>query len=151
MKRRDFIALVGGAAATWPFTAAAQRGDHMPFVGVLMTGSENDPDSGLRIAGFHQGLEEVGLKSGQNIRLEFRWAEGRIEEIERQTAKMVGLSPDVILANSTPIVAALKKLTTSIPVVCALFNDPVGLGFVPPGAARRQRDGIHLHQSSADR
>jgi putative ABC transport system substrate-binding protein len=130
MKRREFITLLGGAAAAWPFTARAQRADRMPFVGVLMTGSENDPDSRLRIAGFHQGLEEVGLKSRQNIRLEFRWADGRIEQIERHTAEMVGLSPDVILANSTPIVAALTKLTISIPVVCALFNDPVGLGFV---------------------
>ena len=102
----------------------------MPFIGVLMTGSENDPDSKLRIAGFHQGLEEFGLKSGQNIRIEFRWADGRAEGIERHTAEMVRLSPDIIVANSTPIVAALKKLTSSIPVVCALFNDPVGLGFV---------------------
>jgi putative tryptophan/tyrosine transport system substrate-binding protein len=128
--RREFITLLGGAAAVLPFAARAQRADRVPFVGVLMTGSENDPDSRLRIAGFHQGLEELDLKSGQNIRIEFLWADGRIDQIERHTAEMVRLSPDVIVANSTPIVAALKKLTTSIPVVCALFNDPVGLGFV---------------------
>jgi putative ABC transport system substrate-binding protein len=127
--RREFITLLGGTAA-WPLAVQAQQTDRVPFIGVLMTGSESDPDSKLRIAGFHQGLEELGLRSGKNIRLEFRWADGRIEGIERHTAEMVRLAPDVILANSTPIVAQLKKLTTSIPVVCALFNDPVGLGFV---------------------
>ena len=130
MKRREFITLVGGAAAAWPLAAQAQQTDRVPFVGVLMTGSESDPDSKLRIAGFHRGLEELGLRSGTNIRLELRWADGRIDSIERHTADIVELAPDVILANSTPIVAQLKKLTTSIPVVCALFNDPVGLGFV---------------------
>ena len=130
MKRREFLGVVGGAAAAWPLAARAQQTDRVPFVGVLMTGSENDPDSKLRIAGFHQGLEELGLRSGRNIRLEFRWADGSIDGIERHTADIVRLAPDVILANSTPIVAQLKKLTTSIPVVCALFNDPVGLGFV---------------------
>jgi len=130
MKRREFIAALGGAAAAWPLSARAQQEQRVPIVGVLMTGSESDPDSKLRIAGFHQGLEEIGLRSGRNIRLEVRWADGRIENIERQTAEMVRLAPDVILANSTPIVEQLKKLTTSIPVVCALFNDPVGLGFV---------------------
>src|SRR4051794_30653464 len=130
MKRREFIAALGGAAAAWPLSARAQQEQRVPFVGVLMTGSESDPDSKLRIAGFHQGLEEIGLRSGRNIRLEVRWADGRIENIERQTAEMVRLAPHAILANSTPIVEQLKKLTTSIPVVCALFNDPVGLGFV---------------------
>jgi putative ABC transport system substrate-binding protein len=130
VRRREFITLLGGAAAAWPLAARAQRIDRMPFIGVLMTGSENDPDSKLRIAGLHQGFEELGWKSGQNIRIELRWADGRIDQIERHTAEMVRLAPDVLLANSTPIVAAVKKLTSSIPVVCALFNDPVGLGFV---------------------
>jgi putative tryptophan/tyrosine transport system substrate-binding protein len=130
MQRREFIALLGGAAAAWPLAARAQQADRVPFVGVLMTGSENDPDSKLRIEGLHQGFEEAGLKNGQNIRIEFRWADGRVDGIERITAEMVRLAPDVILANSTPIVARLKKLTSSIPVVCALINDPVGLGFV---------------------
>jgi putative ABC transport system substrate-binding protein len=130
MQRREFIALLGGAVAAWPLAARAQQAGRMPFVGVLMTGSANDADSKLRIAGLRQGFEEAGWKNGQNIRLEFHWADGRADGIERITAEMVKLAPDVILANSTPIVAALKKLTTSIPVVCALFNDPVGLGFV---------------------
>jgi putative tryptophan/tyrosine transport system substrate-binding protein len=130
VRRREFITLLGGAAAAWPLVARAQQTGRAPFIGVLMTGSESDPDSKLRIAGLHQGFEELGWKSGQNIRIEFRWADGRIDQIERHTAEMVKLAPDVILANSTPIVAQLKKLTISIPVVCALFNDPVGLGFV---------------------
>ena len=129
MTRRTALSLMGGTLA-WPLAAQAQQAGRMPFVGVLMTGSENDDDSKLRIAGLHQGLEEAGLKNGQNIRIEFLWADGRIDGIERITAEMARLAPDVILANSTPIVARLKKLTTTIPVVCALFNDPVGLGFV---------------------
>ena len=109
MRRREFITLLAGAAAPanfWPLAAQAQQAGRVPVVGVLMTGSENDADSKLRLAGLHRGFEEAGLKNGQNIRLEFRWADGRIEGIEQVTAEMVRLAPDIILANSTPIVCS---------------------------------------------
>jgi putative tryptophan/tyrosine transport system substrate-binding protein len=129
MKRRAFIAGLGGAAA-WPLTARAQRSGAPRTVGVLMTVAENDPDSQRRIAAFRQGFADLGWKDGQNVRLEYRWAAGRSDLINKYAEELTALAPDVILANSTPVVAALQKVTKSIPIVFALANDPVGLGFV---------------------
>ena len=129
MKRREFIILLGGAA-TWPITARAQSKVRMPKVGVLMAVSESDPDSQKRIAAFRQGLVDLGWKDGQNIQIEYRWAGGKIELIRQYSNELVALAPDVILANSTPAIQATKEITGSIPIVCALVNDPVGLGFV---------------------
>ena len=83
-----------------------------------------------RIAAFQQGLIDLGWKDGQNIKIEYRWAGGKIELIRQYSKELVALAPDVILANSTPAVQATKEITSSIPIVCALVNDPVGLGFV---------------------
>ena len=130
MKRRGFIALLGGAAASLPFSASAQQSKALRTVGVLMTVAENDPDSQTRIAAFRRGFADLGWKDGQNVHIEYRWAAGRIDLIQRYAEELVALAPDVILANSTPVVAALQKITNSVPIVFALANDPVGLGFV---------------------
>jgi len=129
MRRREFITLVGGAAA-WPLAARAQQTRGTRTVGVLMAIVESDADSQTRIAAFRQGLEELGWTDGQNVHIEYRWAAGKMDLIEQYAHEMVALNPDLILANGTPVVAALQKITTSIPIVCALVNDPVGLGFV---------------------
>ena len=129
MKRRDFIGLLG-SAATWPITARAQSRARMPKVGVLMSVSEGDADSQKRIAAFRQGLVELGWKDGQNLEIEYRWAGGKIELIRQYSRELVAFAPNVILANSTPAIQAMKEMTSSIPIVCALVNDPVGLGFV---------------------
>src|SRR5215813_6609548 len=129
MKRREFITLLGGAAA-WPITARAQSKARMPKVGVLMSVAEGDADSQKRIAAFRQGLTDLGWKDGQNIKIEYRWAGGKIELIRQYSKELVALAPDLIVANSTPAIQALKEMTGSIPIVCALVIDPVGLGFV---------------------
>ena len=95
-----------------------------------MAVSESDADSKKRIAALQQGLIDLGWKDGQNIKIEYRWAGGKIELIRQYSKELVALAPDVILANSTPAVQATKEMTSSIPIVCALVNDPVGLGFV---------------------
>jgi putative ABC transport system substrate-binding protein len=128
MKRREFIGLAGGAAALWPLAARAQQA--MRKLGVLMIVAEDDPDSKLRIAAFRQGLRDLGWQDGQNIRIEYRWAGGKPELIRQYAQELVALAPDIILANGTPVVAVLKPLTRSIPIVGALVVDPVGLGFV---------------------
>lgn len=137
MKRREFITLVGGAAA-WPLAARAQRSTGMPSVGVLMTVAEGDPESHARIMAFSQGLAGLGWKQGENVRVEYRWSASNSELIRQYARELVSLAPDVILANGTPAVAELKKITSSIPIVCALVQDPVGLGLVKslshPGA-----------------
>jgi putative ABC transport system substrate-binding protein len=130
MRRRDFMALFGGAAAGWPLVAHAQQKSPTRTIGVIMGVTESDPDSQTRIAAFRAGFEELGWKDGQNIRIEYRWTAGRTEFVDQYCKEIVALAPSVILANSTPVVATLQNLTTSIPIVCALVTDPVGLGFV---------------------
>jgi putative ABC transport system substrate-binding protein len=130
MKRREFIALLGGAAASLPLAARAQRTGNMRKVGVLLSGVESDPDSQVRIAAFRKGFSELGWKDGENVHIEYRWSAGKSELIRQYAEELVALAPDVILANSTPVIGALKNITSSIPVVFALAIDPVGLGHV---------------------
>jgi putative tryptophan/tyrosine transport system substrate-binding protein len=128
MRRREFISLVGGTAAAWPLAARAQQG--MRKLGVLMIVGENDPDSRRRIAAFQEGLRGLGWHDGRNIHIEYRWAAGRAELVRQYARELVALAPDVILANGTAVVAELKALTRSIPIVFALAIDPVGFEFV---------------------
>jgi putative ABC transport system substrate-binding protein len=130
MRRRAFIRLAGGAAASLPFVARAQRAGGTPSVGVLMSVAESDPESHARIAAFEQGLADLGWKGGQNLHIEYRWSASNSELIRQYAEELVKLAPAVILANGTPAVAALGKITDSIPIVCALVQDPVGLGLV---------------------
>jgi putative ABC transport system substrate-binding protein len=126
MRRRDFIAALGGAAA-WPFVARAQQGDRMRRVGVLMAGDENDPEG---LSGFTQGLAELGWTEGRNMRMDVRWATGSVDRMRMFAKELVGLQPDVILTSNTPVTAALQRETRTIPIVFAAASDPVGDGFV---------------------
>jgi putative ABC transport system substrate-binding protein len=130
MKRREFIRALAGTALSFPLSARAQHAEKLRTVGVLMTVAESDADSQKRIGAFRQGLADLGWTEGRNVHIEYRWAAGRIDLIQKYAKELVALAPDVILANSTPVVAALQKVTNSIPIVFALANDPVGLGFV---------------------
>jgi putative ABC transport system substrate-binding protein len=124
------MALVGGAVAAWPNAARAQRTGGMRKVGVLLSGLESDPDSQVRISAFRKGFAELGWKDGDNVHIEYRWSAGRSELIRQYAEELVALAPDVILANSTPVIAAFKDITSTIPIVFALSIDPVGLGHV---------------------
>ncbi|HZC56667.1 MAG TPA: ABC transporter substrate-binding protein [Xanthobacteraceae bacterium] len=130
MRRRDFLAALSGAAAAWPHAARAQQARGIPTVGVLTAVVESDAESQTRITAFRQSFERLGWKDGQSVHLEYRWAAGKMDLIEQYAHEMVALNPEVILASGTPVVAALQKITGSIPIVCALVNDPVDLGFV---------------------
>jgi putative ABC transport system substrate-binding protein len=129
MKRREFVTLLATAAA-WPLAARAQQSDGVRKVGALLSGVESTPLSQKRIGAFRHGLAERGWVEGQNIHIEYRWSNGKSELIEQYARELVTLAPDVILANSTPVIAAFKRITMSIPVVFALAIDPVGLGHV---------------------
>lgn len=136
--RRGMLGAAASLALPGP-AALAQSGPGSPRrIGVLMSNAEADPVSAPRLAAFRQALQELGWREGENLRIELRWGEGRQALIRRQAAEMVALGPEAILANGTPVVAAVQPLTRSIPVVAALMNDPVGLGFVEslarPGA-----------------
>lgn len=128
--RRKFIASLVGAGLVWPLAAHAQQARRMPKVGVLMPFRENDPESQARITALRQGFADLGWNDGQNIHIEYRWADVKIELIRQYAEELVAFAPDVIVGDSTPVIKALKKITNSIPIVFALLNDPVGQGIV---------------------
>ena len=130
MKRREFITLLGGAAVAWPLAALAQQTDKVRRVGVLMGYGEADPEAKALLSEFTQGLSELGWTDGRNLRMDVRWAPGRTDLMHTFAKELVNLQPDVILADSTPVTAALKRETLTIPIVFAAVADPVGSGFV---------------------
>jgi putative tryptophan/tyrosine transport system substrate-binding protein len=130
MKRREFLAALGGAAVAWPLAARAQQGEQMRRIGVLMATTEIDPEGQARIAAFTKGLRDVGLIDGRNLRIDYRWAGDEVERIRAFATELVTEAPDVLLAGSTPTLAALRQATRTIPIVFVLVSDPVGQGFV---------------------
>ena len=128
--RREFIALLGGAAAALPLTAQAQQGERVRRIGVLMNLAADDPEAPARIAAFAQGLGELGWNVGRNLRIDYRWGAGDAERIRGEAAELVALAPDVILCSGSPSVAALQRATDRVPVVFVQVVDPVGSGFV---------------------
>ena len=137
MRRREFITLIGGAAA-WPLGAHAQQPERMRRIGVLMVNAESDPDGQVRIGAFRQGLQALGWTEGRNIRIDYRWGAGEPERARSAATDLVSLSPDAILANGAPGLAAAQRATRIVPVVFVVVTDPVGAGYVDslarPGA-----------------
>jgi len=130
MRRREFITLLGGAAAAWPIAARAQQGERMRRVGVLTNLAADDPEGQVRNTAFAQALAQLGWTVGQNLRIENRWAAADAERIRRYAAELVALTPDVVLATGAAGVAPLLQATRTVPVVFVLVPDPVGAGFV---------------------
>jgi putative tryptophan/tyrosine transport system substrate-binding protein len=130
VRRRAFLAAVGGAAA-WPLVARAQQPrERMRRIGVLMALASDDPEGQARLAAFAQGLQQSGWTIGQNIRIDYRWSGGDADKMRKYAAELVAAVPDVILAHSSGAVTPLLQATKAIPVVFAIVADPVGAGFV---------------------
>jgi putative tryptophan/tyrosine transport system substrate-binding protein len=129
MKRREFISLLGGAAA-WPLAARAQQGERMRRIVFLHALAEDDPEVQARIAAFRQGLETLGWTESRNIQIEHRFSAGDFAQMQAYTAELVSSAPDLIVASSSPVLAVLKQATRTIPIVFSVVNDPVGQGFV---------------------
>jgi putative ABC transport system substrate-binding protein len=129
MKRREFISLLGGAAA-WSFAARAQQTDRVRRIGVLMSLSADDPEAKARFAAFVQGLQELGWTDGRNLRIDTRWAAGEDAQGRKYAAELVTLAPDVILASGGSVVGPLLQATHTVPIVFTQTPDPVGAGFV---------------------
>jgi putative ABC transport system substrate-binding protein len=130
VKRREFITLLGGAAAAWPFAARAQQPERMRRIGVLMGGAESDPENRTRLAAFLDGLQQLGWTEGRNVRIDIRWPAASADRYRIDAAELVGLAPDVILASASASVAALQQASRSAPIVFANVIDPIGAGFV---------------------
>jgi len=130
MKRRDFIALLGGAAASWPLAARAQQSERLRRIGVLVSAVEGDPRGLEYVTAFAQGLAELGWTVGRNVRIEYRWGGGDLDRFRRYAAELVALSPDVVLASSGSIVGAFQQASRTLPIVFVNTIDPVGGGWV---------------------
>src|SRR5215475_15221636 len=128
MRRREFIALLGGAAA-WPLAARAQQPDRLRRIGILMYLASDDADAQSRNAAFLQGLQELGWAVGRNVRIDYRWGASNFDP-ERMRKGAVELVPDVVLATTVPIVLALQQVSRTVPIVFAAAIDPVGAGLV---------------------
>src|SRR5262245_20003538 len=130
MRRRQFISLLGGAAALWPIAARAQQPERMRRIGVLMALKADDPQSQPRLAAFAQGLQQLGWVIGQNVRVDYRWGGGDADASRKYAAELVALAPDVILAHSSGSLALLLQITRTVPIVFTIVPDPVGAGYV---------------------
>ena len=130
MRRREFIKVIGGAAATWPVAARAQKHERMRRIGILMGYAESDPVAQARIAAFRQGLQELGWTEGRNVHFDYRWPAVDPKRIRTQAAEIVDLVPDVIVASPAEVTLALNKATKSLPIVFVNVPDPVELGLV---------------------
>jgi putative tryptophan/tyrosine transport system substrate-binding protein len=128
MKRRTFITVLGGAAA-WPIAARAQQ-ERIPRIGVLSNLSENDPEARARDAAFVQGLQRLGWTNGRNVQIEYRYAAADPARFRSFAGELVALAPNVVLAYTSPAVAAFQQTTPSVPIVFASVIDPVGAGIV---------------------
>src|SRR5262244_2170042 len=130
MKRREFITLLGGAAA-WPLAARAQQLGGMRRIGVLMASAADDSENQARMAAFLQGLAQLGWTDGHNVRIDTRWATTNADDLRRHAADLAALAPDVLVAASgTATVAPLLEATRTVPIVFVVVVDPVGAGFV---------------------
>ena len=130
MKRREFITLLGGAVAAWPFAARGQQLDRARRIGMLMSASENDTEYQGLLATFGDELRKMGWEQGRNIGIDYRWKAIDEKSRQRLAKELVALQPDLMLGQSTPTTAALLQQTSTIPIVFLSVGDPVGEGFV---------------------
>jgi putative ABC transport system substrate-binding protein len=130
LRRREFITLLGGAAAAWPLAARAQKGERMRRVGVLTGGAENDPVLKSYLSAFTQALADLGWTDGRNLRMYVRWRAADIDRMQALAKELVGLEPDIIVTESTLATGAVQRETRTIPIVMAGVADPVASGLV---------------------
>jgi putative tryptophan/tyrosine transport system substrate-binding protein len=130
MRRRDFIALLGGGAAPWPLKVRAQQPDPARRIGVLMAQPASDPEAEAFFSVFMQALHKLGWTAGSALQMDVRWTSGEADRIQMFAKELVALRPDVILSHGTAVTAALQKETKTIPIVFVIVSDPVGSGFV---------------------
>jgi putative ABC transport system substrate-binding protein len=130
MRRREFITLLAGLAAAWPLALRAQQPERLRRVSVLLGVPENDPETNSRLRAFRLGMRDAGWVEGRNVQIEYRYAGTDRDTIKKHVAELIRLAPDVILANSTLVMALLRPATNTIPIVFVVVNDPVGQGFI---------------------
>jgi putative ABC transport system substrate-binding protein len=129
MLRRDFIALLGGVSAMWPSAARGQQPARMKRIAMLLPYLETDPEAQARVAAFRESLNQLGWLEGKNVDFQSRWATDDPERLRADTAELIGLQPDVIVTPSTLATSAVKRVTSTTPIVFINVIDPIGSGF----------------------
>jgi putative ABC transport system substrate-binding protein len=130
LRRREFITLLGGAAAAWPLAAHAQQGDRMRRIGVLLPVATDDAEFQTRVGSFLQALQQLDWTIERNVEIDIRWATANADAIRRHAAELASLAPDVILAHGAPTLGPLLQVTRTVPIVFPVASDPVAAGFV---------------------
>src|SRR4029453_27238 len=130
MRRREFINIIGCAAFSFPRFSAAQASREMRRIGVLMSVESNDPEEKAQFSALVRGLADLGWVDGQNLRIELRWGGSDVNQIRMLAKELVGLQPELIVSQGTPVTAALKRETRTIPIVFVVVTDPIGEEFV---------------------
>jgi ABC-type uncharacterized transport system substrate-binding protein len=130
VRRRDFIKIIAGSAVCLPLAVQAQQPDRVRRVSVVLGITENDPETKYRIRAFRLGMRDAGWIEGRNVQIEYRYSGADRAVIDKHVAELIRLAPDVILANSSPVMVALRPATKTIPIVFVVVNNPLGQGFV---------------------
>jgi putative ABC transport system substrate-binding protein len=130
VRRREFITLLGGAAASWPLAARPQQADRVRRIGVLLAAVPNDPEYQARVGAFKDALAQLGWSVGRNVRIDIHWATTNAADTRKHATELVALAPDVVLAHGAGPVGALLQITRTVPIVFPILGDPVGAGFV---------------------
>ena len=150
MNRREFLAVPITLGLT-PLAARAQGVLRRPTIGVLMAGTENSPENAPRIAAFREGLRELGWREGENVEIVIRWSAGKNELVQQYANELLALSPDVILANSTTVISALKRMSSHPGCICAGDRPRWARSRTKLASSGRQLHRLHLHRSGTDR
>src|SRR5215468_2091179 len=129
MKRRDFIALLGGAAAAWPLEARAKQAERMRRIGVLMGYPDGDPQAQANVTALSQGLQSLGWIEGRNVQIDYRWAGGDPDKARTFARELIAMTPDVMLSSTNQVTRIVQQEAQTIPIVFAFVGDPVGRGF----------------------
>jgi putative ABC transport system substrate-binding protein len=130
MRRREFLSVLGSAAAAWPLAARAQQGERVRRIGVLINYAQTDREGQASVAAFVATLQRLGWIDGRNLRIDYRWSAGEAERIKAAAAELVRLAPDAIAVANTPSLGELRRLTSTIPLVFTQVGDPIDSGFV---------------------
>lgn len=130
MRRREFIARLGGSTVAWPLAAYAQQREALRRIGVLSSFAEMDPEAQAWDTAFRKRLDELGWTNGRNVQVDYRWGAGNLDRVQVFAKELVQLNPEVLIAVSTAATAALQRQTRTIPIVFAVVSDPIGSGFV---------------------
>ncbi|MGB3660876.1 MAG: ABC transporter substrate binding protein [Pseudolabrys sp.] len=142
MRRRDFIKVIGGAAATWPVAVRSQQSERMRRIGVLMFSAKEDPQSMLKLGAFVEELQRLNWTKDNNAQIDIRWDAADTARSRSYVAELLALAPDIIVSHGSPATAALQEATRTLPIVFVNVTDPVGWLCCQLGSTRRQRHRI---------